>query len=95
MDAQEFKRVVIEALRYRDVDIDADLQYANHGLYRLTEKWCQERAAQIACLFVGAMGERTENTFPGRAVTPLDAERTGAVPRVPQTEEEWNDGRIR
>jgi hypothetical protein len=91
MDAKEFQQVVIEALRYRLVDTDTDLD----SQCRLTEAWCRERAAQIACVFVGAMGERTENTFPGRAVTPLDAERTGAVPRVPQTDAEWADERIK
>jgi hypothetical protein len=78
MDAQEFKRVVIEALRYRDVDIETDLEDAGQKC-RLTEKWCQERAAQIACVFLGAMAERTENTFPGRAVT-MYPDRIGATP---------------
>jgi hypothetical protein len=86
MDAKEFQQAVIEALRHRPVALEGD---------RLTEAWCRDRAAQIACVFVGAMGERTENTFPGRAVTPLDAERTGAVPRVPQTDVEWADERIK
>jgi hypothetical protein len=95
MDAREFQQAVIEALRYRLIGPDNDLERFENGLCRLTEAWCQERAAQIACVFLGAMAERTENTFPGRAVTPLDAERTGAVPRVPQTEEEWADSRIK
>ena len=82
MNALEFKAACVEALRYRLVDLDGDLDYADGtagGLYKLTEAWCQERAAQLACIFVGAMAE-AETTPVGRAISPLNAEQVGAVP---------------
>jgi hypothetical protein len=92
---QEFAEECLRILRYRLVDMATDLEDTSDGAgVRLTEKWCMERARQIAAIYA-SLGAPAQCVLRATAQIP-DAERTpvGYALAIERPDPSEDDGRI-